>query len=73
MLGKPKYKYEETVEFDMDGLTIAGKVHVIDAYGTFFDCSDVSYDIMVEHSPHYDGQPCLYKHIGEKCVRKAGA
>lgn len=72
MLGKPKYKYEESVEFEVSGYTLIGKVHIIDAYGTFFDNSDVSYDIWVENSPHYNGQPCLYKHISEKYVRKVG-
>lgn len=73
MLGKPKFNYEDNVEFDLDGQTLNGKIYIIDRFGTFFDNSDVSYDIMVENSPHFDGQPCLYKHISEKDVRKAGA
>lgn len=73
MLGKPKFNYEDNVEFDLDGQTLSGKIYIIDRFGTFFDNSDVSYDIMVENSPHFDGQPCLYKHINEKNVRKAEA
>ena len=32
----------------MKGETKVGVVFVVDAYGTFFDDSDASYDIMVE-------------------------
>ena len=47
MLGNPKYKYGEEVLFDIDGRSLKGRIYIVDAYGTFFDKSDVSYDIMV--------------------------
>ena len=70
MLGNPKYKYGEEVLFDLDGRSLKGRIYIVDAYGTFFDNSDVSYDIMVEESPHFNNTRCLYKHINEKFVRK---
>lgn len=39
-----------------------GKIRIIDAYGTFEDPSDVSYDILVDN--------CLYKHINEQMIIK---
>ncbi|MDO4501395.1 MAG: hypothetical protein Q4B60_09040 [Erysipelotrichaceae bacterium] len=71
MIGKPKYKYGDTVRFKIGESCLIGKVEIIDRYGTFFDDSDVSYDIMVEKSPHFDNRPCLYKHISEKDVEGA--
>lgn len=69
MLGKPKFKYNDAVSFevkDADGKKIKmyGRVSIIDEYGTFFDKSDVSYDIFVEEAN------CLFKHINEKFVKK---
>lgn len=64
MLGKPKFKLNDTVCFDIQGETITGNIYIIDPYGTFEDNSDVSYDIMSEE------KNCLYKHIQEKLVRK---
>lgn len=71
MIGKPKFNYKDRVIFNIDGMDLEGKVYIIDAYGTFFDDSDVSYDIMVENDPRHNGGKCLYKHIKEKFVRKA--
>lgn len=70
MLGKPKYKVGDEVLFEItyndEKLTLEGKVEIIDSYGTFFDKSDVSYDIMVED---FDNKgKCLCKHIPEKFV-----
>lgn len=59
MLGKPKFKYGDLIEFRFGSETKTGKVYIIDKYGTFFDDSDVSYDIMVE------SENILYKHIRE--------
>ena len=75
MLGKPKYKMGEKVEFDVwdkhyQKHTLAGTVEIIDAWGTFEQNKDVSYDIMVQKS-HFNGGVCLYKHIVESEVRKA--
>lgn len=70
MIGKPKYNYEEEVKFEIieNGITKikTGKIAIIDEYGTFFDNSDVSYDVMVIEE---EGR-CLYKHINEKFIMK---
>lgn len=60
MIGKPKHKVGDTVSFSFQGETKHGTVFIVDKYGTFFDKSDVSYDIMVEGT--------LYKHINEKLL-----
>lgn len=39
-------------------------IEIIDAFGTFEDNSDVSYDIMVAE------ENCLYKHIREDFIIK---
>lgn len=64
MLGKPKYTYGEYVKFVVRDTkkiekTKAGKIWVVDAYGTFEDNTDVSYDIYV------DTENTLYKHVKE--------
>lgn len=68
MLGEPKYKCMESVVFTLnkDGVDIQlqGEVYIIDDYGTFFDNSDVSYDILVGGKEH----GVLYKHIREDRV-----
>lgn len=70
MIGKPKFKHGDRVQFMLgqEG-TLHGSVYIIDEYGTFEDNSDVSYDIMVdEYGPKKE--PCLFKHITEKLVTK---
>lgn len=69
MLGKPKYKVGDSVFFklyeDDKEFIIEGKVYIVDAYGTFEQQNEVSYDIMAEQS-HFDkNSKCLYKHIRE--------
>lgn len=64
MIGKPKFKEHETVSFTCNGETKIGKVFTVDRFGTFFDRSDVSYDVMVEE------ENMLYKHITENLVKK---
>lgn len=64
MSGKPKYKRNEVVSFEIEGLHRTGYIYVVDAYGTFFQVDEPSYDIMVEEG---SGR-CLYKHIPESCV-----
>ena len=59
MRGKPKYDYCDIVTFKCDGEIKEGIVVIIDRYGTFFDSSDVSYDLLV------DADKCLYKHFRE--------
>lgn len=63
MKGKPKFKVGDEVCFEFQGKTKVGVVFVVDAYGTLYDDSDVSYDIMVEE------ENTLYKHFTEKLVK----
>ena len=64
MIGKPKYKAFDKVEFTIyENEVRKGVIYVVDKYGTFFDKSDVSYDIYVEE------ENMLYKHINEKYVK----
>ena len=67
MLGKPKFKVGDHVQFDMwyrnEKMTVYGYVYIIDRFGTFKNDTDVSYDIMT-HDNRF-----LYKHIGEKSVQ----
>lgn len=62
MLGKPKYNYGDRVKFNVNGEYKEGEIAIIDRYGTFFDDSDVSYDILNEE------ENMLYKHCREDCV-----
>lgn len=64
MRGKPKFKVGDKVRFTWEDKEHEGEIIVVDAYGTFFEPHDVSYDIMV-------GQTfMLYKHVQEKYVSK---
>lgn len=62
MVGKPKYKFGDIVKVKFGGTEFTGAVAIIDRYGTFFDDSDVSYDILNKE------ENMLYKHINEKYV-----
>ena len=65
MIGKPKYKENDKVEFTIyENEVHKGVIYVVDKYGTFLDKSDVSYDIYVEE------ENTLYKHINEKYVKR---
>ena len=67
MIGKPKFKYGDVVEFKYNGEKIVGTIEIIDSYGTFFDESDVSYDIMCDN---YKGDRMFFKHVTERLVKK---
>lgn len=67
MIGKPKFKHGDKVQFKISDELYVGNIYIIDEYGTWDDPSDVSYDIMVDD---YNGAPCLFKHITEKLVSK---
>lgn len=62
MIGKPKYAVNDVVKFIVDGKEKIGQVGVVDKYGTFFNDSDVHYDIMVKH------ENMFYKHIIESSI-----
>lgn len=62
MIGQPKYKLGQVVKFSFNDEVKEGTISIIDKYGTFFDNSDVSYDILV------GPENCLYKHIREDSI-----
>lgn len=67
MIGKPRFKYGDVVEFMYNNEKIVGTVEIIDSYGTYFDKSNVSYDIMCDN---YKGKPMFFKHVREDGVKK---
>jgi hypothetical protein len=64
MLGKSKYNYGDTVKFIINGGIKIGTIEIIDAYGTFFQREEPSYDVMVKE------ENCLYKHIRESFIEE---
>lgn len=65
MIGKPKYKENDKVEFELiENEVHIGVVWIVDRYGTYYDKSDVSYDIYVAE------ENMLYKHINEKYIKR---
>ena len=70
MKGHPKFNIGDMVQFNLsDEGPFYGKIYIVDAYGTFEDPSDVSYDIMVENWGIKKEQ-CLFKHVSEKIVSR---
>lgn len=67
MRGKPKYKIGDKVQFTLEDGTFYGEVYIVDAYGTWDDPHDASYDIMVDNWGPKKEQ-CLFKHITESLV-----
>ena len=70
--GKPLYDYNDLVEFDIEDngekMTMHGSVYIVDAFGTFEQSEEASYDVMVDDYPNV-GQQCLFKHFPESRVR----
>lgn len=67
MKGKPKYKIGDKVQFTLEEGTFYGEVYIVDAYGTWDNPNDASYDIMVDNwGPRKE--ECLFKHITESLV-----
>lgn len=67
MKGKPKYSIGDKVQFTLEEGTFYGEVYIVDAYGTWDDPNDVSYDILVNNwGPKKE--ECLFKHITESLV-----
>lgn len=59
----PKYKKGDLVRFPVQDEILVGSVSIIDAYGTFEQSEEPSYDIFVKGTPG-----TLYKHIRESRV-----
>lgn len=63
VIGKPKYELNDTVQFKWrDDCIKTGVIRVVDAYGTFEQSLEPSYDVLVEEDN------CLYKHICESDI-----
>ena len=84
-IGKPKYNYGDIVSFKItvsDVLSgkeadkeyeLTGMIGIIDAYGTFEQNEEPSYDIWVDGGGYPISYPCLFKHFREsklKLIRK---
>lgn len=66
IIGMPKFKRNDMVVFKFRDDEKCGMIQIVDAYGTFEQDDEPSYDICVEE------ENCLYKHIRETdIVRKA--
>ncbi len=68
MIGQPKFKREQQVKFtiSMNGeeRTLNGVIYIVDAYGTFEQQEEPSYDI----EAFVEGEIILFKHIRESLV-----
>jgi hypothetical protein len=62
MKGKPMYQKGNYVTFSIKDEKKVGKICIVDAYGTFEQTEEASYDILV------DEEQCLYKYIRESKV-----
>lgn len=58
----PEYGLGDIITFKFDGNSKTGYVYVLDAYGTFEQDEEPSYDVMVEE------ENCLYKHVRESLI-----
>ena len=72
MLGKPRFKREDlvTFTFNIEGeiQKIDGVIYIVDAYGTFEQNEEPSYDI----EALYRGEVTLFKHVRESEVSERG-
>ena len=62
MIGKPKYKEKDFVDFTFNGLEKTGVIAIVDRFGTFRQSEEVSYDIVVLEDN------TMYKHIVESNI-----
>lgn len=67
--GKPRFARDDKVVFTMGEEEVEGIVAIVDAWGTFEQNEEPSYDILVERYRD-TGEPCLLKHIGEQYIVK---
>lgn len=69
MLGKPKFERYDVVRFMFAGEEKVGFIEIVDAYGTFEQEEEPSYDILITEK---EGRG-LYKHVREsKVIEKIG-
>ena len=59
MVGKPRFKQGDVVEFIIDGNKKQGVIAIIDRFGIFVDDSEVYYDIFLKE------ENVLIKHMKE--------
>ena len=68
MIGRPRYTYGDSVRFaiivDGEKSVFEGTVEIVDAYGTFEQNEEPSYDIMV----NAHDAPCFFKHVRESMI-----
>lgn len=57
--GHPRYRHGDIVRMKWSDIEKIGKISIVDAYGTFEQSDEPSYDILVVE------ENCLYKHILE--------
>lgn len=62
MLGNPKYKIGDIVEFKCNDGIRTGVIAVVDRFGTFEYTDDVSYDILDKENRMF------YKHFPENTI-----
>lgn len=67
-VGRPKYRRGECVMFSNGLDDIYGRIAVVDAYGTYGQSREVSYDIERIDGTQYE--KTLYKHIPESVVER---
>lgn len=67
MIGNPKYKLGDIVTFRVDNEMYEGKIMIVDAYGTFEQNEEVSYDILVEKCSKYS-KGIFFKHVTENLI-----
>ena len=70
MLGQPKYEKYDIVRFKFGPTEeLEGFIEIIDAYGTFEQNEEPSYDILITEEPNRG----LYKHVREsRIIEKIG-
>lgn len=59
----PKFKRNDMVVFKIGDDEKCGMIQIVDAYGTFEQEDEPSYDICVEE------ENCIYKHIRETAIK----
>ena len=63
-IGHPAFMRGEMVSFYWREIRKTGEVQIVDAYGTFEQNEEPSYDVYVKEDN------CLYKHIRESSLRR---